>query len=121
MCLKFHSLPVTTHDTIKCELNGREGLEKFVVQVVYLDVVKKKHLSYPYLLSMHGAVRTCPHKLWCYLLFYALKDGHSFSKLVLVVDNPTEMCWHSLVFSSWIEKTMTKTIDCHWENRFVLQ
>ena len=42
MCLKFHSLPVTTHDTIKCELNGREGLEKFVVQVVYLDVVKKK-------------------------------------------------------------------------------
>ena len=24
-------------------------------------------------------------------------------------------------FSSWIEKTMTKTIDCHWENRFVLQ
>ena len=51
MCLKFHSLPVTTPDTIKCELNGREGLEKFVVQVVYLDVVKKKHLSYPYLLS----------------------------------------------------------------------
>ena len=40
-----------------------------------------------------GAVRTCPHKLWCYLLFCALKDGHSFSKLVLVVDNPTEMCW----------------------------
>ena len=24
-------------------------------------------------------------------------------------------------FSSWIEKTMTKTIDCHWEKRFVLQ
>ena len=24
-------------------------------------------------------------------------------------------------FSSWTEKTMTKTIDCHWENRFVLQ
>ena len=24
-------------------------------------------------------------------------------------------------FSSWIEKTMTKTIDCHQENRFVLQ
>ena len=24
-------------------------------------------------------------------------------------------------FSSWIEKTMTKTIHCHWENRFVLQ
>ena len=23
------------------------------------------------------------------------------------------------VFSSWIEKTMTKTIHCHWENRFV--
>ena len=23
--------------------------------------------------------------------------------------------------SSWIEKTMTKTIHCHWENRFVLQ
>ena len=23
-------------------------------------------------------------------------------------------------FSSWIEKTMTKTIHCHWENRFVL-
>ena len=23
------------------------------------------------------------------------------------------------VFSSWIEKTMTKTIRCHWENRFV--
>ena len=21
-------------------------------------------------------------------------------------------------FSSWIEKTMTKTIRCHWENRF---
>ena len=25
------------------------------------------------------------------------------------------------VFSSWIEKTTTKTIHCHWENRFVLQ
>ena len=24
-------------------------------------------------------------------------------------------------FSSWTEKTMTKTIHCHWENRFVLQ
>ena len=24
-------------------------------------------------------------------------------------------------FSSWIEKTMTKTIHCHWENRFALQ
>ena len=24
-------------------------------------------------------------------------------------------------FSSWIEKTVTKTIHCHWENRFVLQ
>ena len=24
-------------------------------------------------------------------------------------------------FSSWIEKAMTKTIHCHWENRFVLQ
>ena len=24
-------------------------------------------------------------------------------------------------FSSWIEQTMTKTIYCHWENRFVLQ
>ena len=24
-------------------------------------------------------------------------------------------------FSSWIEKTMTKTIHCHCENRFVLQ
>ena len=22
-------------------------------------------------------------------------------------------------FSSWIEKTMTKTMHCHWENRFV--
>ena len=44
MSLKFHSLPVTTPDTIKCELNGREGLEKFVVQVVYLDVVKKKNI-----------------------------------------------------------------------------
>ena len=52
MCLKFHSLPVTTHDTIKCELNGREGPEKFVVQVVYLDVVKKKtfELSVPVVL-----------------------------------------------------------------------
>ena len=32
---------------------------------------------------------------------------------------------HSLIlhyaFSSWIEKTMTKTVHCHWENRFVLQ
>ena len=55
MCLKFHSLPVTTHDTIKCELNGREGLEKFVVQVVYLDVVKKKtfELSVPVVLLQH--------------------------------------------------------------------
>ena len=44
MRLKFHSLPVTTHHTIKCELNGREGLEKFLVQVVYLDVVKKKNI-----------------------------------------------------------------------------
>ena len=25
------------------------------------------------------------------------------------------------VFSSWIEKTMSKTIHCHWENKFVLQ
>ena len=24
-------------------------------------------------------------------------------------------------FSSWIEKTMKKTIHRHWENRFVLQ
>ena len=24
-------------------------------------------------------------------------------------------------FSSWIEKTMNKTIHRHWENRFVLQ
>ena len=24
-------------------------------------------------------------------------------------------------FSSWVEKTMTKTIRCHWENRFVFQ
>ena len=24
-------------------------------------------------------------------------------------------------FSSWIEKTMTKTIQFHWENRFILQ
>ena len=24
-------------------------------------------------------------------------------------------------FSSWIEKTMKKTIHCHWDNRFVLQ
>ena len=24
-------------------------------------------------------------------------------------------------FSSWIEKAMTKTIHCRWENRFVLQ
>ena len=24
-------------------------------------------------------------------------------------------------FSSWIEQTMTKAIDFHWENRFVLQ
>ena len=24
-------------------------------------------------------------------------------------------------FSSWIEKTRTKTIPCDWENRFVLQ
>ena len=24
-------------------------------------------------------------------------------------------------FSSWLEKIMTKTIHCHWENRFVLQ
>ena len=55
MCLKFHSLPVTTHDTIKCELNGREGLEKFVVQVVYLDVVKKKtfELSVTFVLLQH--------------------------------------------------------------------
>ena len=34
-------------------------------------------------------------------------------------------CLHSsilhYVFSSWIEKTMTKTINCHWKNRFVLQ
>ena len=36
MCLKFHSLPVTSHDTTKCKLYGREGLEKFVVQVVLL-------------------------------------------------------------------------------------
>ena len=57
MCLKFHSLPVTTHDTIKCELNGREGLEKFVVQVVYLDVVKKKtfELSVPVVDARCGA------------------------------------------------------------------
>ena len=25
------------------------------------------------------------------------------------------------VFSSWIEKTVKKTIHCHWENRFALQ
>ena len=25
------------------------------------------------------------------------------------------------VFSSWIEKTIKKTIHCHWENRFALQ
>ena len=40
------------------------------------------------------------------------------------------MGWHLVLshspiqhyaFSSWIEKTMKKTIHCHWENRFVLQ
>ena len=29
--------------------------------------------------------------------------------------------WAPDAFSSWMEKTVTKTIHCHWENRFVLQ
>ena len=56
MCLKFHSLPVTSHDTTKCELYGREGLEKFAVQVVLLGCSQnqKKHLTFPYLMSYSG-------------------------------------------------------------------
>lgn len=56
MCLKFHSLPVTSHDTTKCELYGREGLEKFAVQVVLLGCSQnqKIRLTFPYLMSYSG-------------------------------------------------------------------
>ena len=40
--------------------------------------------------------------------------------VVLRVKFPHSPVLH-YAFSSWIEKTMTKTIHCHWENRFVLQ
>ena len=40
--------------------------------------------------------------------------------LELLVKFPHSPILH-YAFSSWIEKTMTKTIDCHWENRFFLQ
>ena len=36
----------------------------------------------------------------------------------IVVKFPHSPILH-YAFSSWIEKTMTKTIHCHWENRFV--
>ena len=38
----------------------------------------------------------------------------------LVVKFPHSPILH-YAFSSWIEKTMTKTIDYHWEDRFVSQ
>ena len=59
------------------------------------------------------------------LLPMRLRNGLSFSKIAIFhfVKKKKVKFSHSLilqnVFSSWIEKTMTKTIRCHWENRFV--
>ena len=47
---------------------------------------------------------------------------HNLQPLVsiILVKFPHSPILH-YAFSSWIEKTTTKTIHCHWENRFVLQ
>ena len=60
------------------------------------------------------------------LLPMRLRNDLSFSKIAIFdFVKKTVKFPHSLilqnVFSSWIEKTMTKTIRFHWENRFVFQ
>ena len=85
------------------------------------NVLQKKSFSWQFPTFCYssltcGAVRTCPHKLWCYLLFYALKDGHSFSKLVLVVDNPTEMCWRGFSSHLWVWQLRKPVPKSCWTN-----
>ena len=76
------------------------------------------------------SLRLLPHQyVWGnpidILLPMRLRNDLSFSKIAIfsLRKKKTVKFPHSLilqkVFSSWIEKTMTKTIRCHWENRFV--
>ena len=48
--------------------------------------------------------------------FYALKDGHSFSKMVLVVDNPTEMCWRGFWSHLWVWQLRKPVPKSCWTN-----
>ena len=48
--------------------------------------------------------------------FYVLKDGHSFSKLVLVVDNPTEMCWRGFSSHLWVWQLRKPVPKSCWTN-----
>ena len=49
-----------------------------------------------------------------------ISPDHQPLLIVFTVKFPHGPILH-YAFSSWIEITMTKTIHCHWENRFVLQ
>ena len=59
------------------------------------------------------------------LLMSTYVRAYSFSSAVDLYDKRAKYGSVTLdlhyAFSSWIEKTTTKTIHCHWENRFVLQ
>ena len=80
-------------------------------------------MSSPYatnsvILVVLGVVRksTLERMKWCeFVVVWTL-----FFYLFWSVKFPHSPILH-YAFSSWIEKLMTKTVDCHWENRFVLQ
>ena len=80
---------------------------------------------------MIGKISAQPHTTLCIqFLDREIKDKNNRLPLgkqicFAIVWGCAEILPHSPIqhyaFSSWIEKTKTKKIDCHWENRFVLQ
>ena len=67
---------------------------------------------------MHNEVRGCA-EISPNSVFSEIVPDHQ-PKLIVLVKFSHGPIFH-YAFSSWREITMTKTIHCHWENRFVLQ
>ena len=111
-----------TENTKICSQHFRKGDIRNVSRDTLKNVSRKIPMPLLYWLSKLGRFNGCFWVSWSFPTGGQKLQQH---RVWLHWGQTTVKFPHSPIlhyaFSSWIEKTMNKTIHSHWENRFVLQ
>ena len=91
---------------------------KHPIHVLKVVMIQEPHIRIFFVLVKRNYKKT--HRSDHCLLKGVKKLRKKQKSLVFFGKFPLNPILH-YAFSSWIEKTVTKTINGHWENRFVLQ